>query len=111
MENIPATISKTIDVLADKFGSKGVDLWNLLVWGKQMEGLGGFLLGIIFLFISLRLFKKWKKLERWADETPFFTLFFIIGTIVLSLMGFILICANFVGIIAPQYALIMEFIK
>ncbi len=103
MSNLPTIIGQSIDVLSNKFGTQGVELWKMLVWGKQVTSVGGLLAGVVLLLVGI-----WsaRKVDFYEEETvPYFAV--AIGGI---LIGSIFAAVSFTGAIAPEYALIMELI-
>lgn len=112
MNNIPETISKTIDVLAEKFGSTGIHLYTVMVQGKFAESLCFSILGLIFclvgIFFGYLQKKSWEKENNTSyPDFPFYGL----GSCTLLLIGIIIIGENIVGVFAPEYVILMSLIK
>lgn len=61
MNNIPDVISKTIDVLSDKFGATGIHLWEVLVRQSYIYGFYSIFISLIILVLSIYVFPKWSK--------------------------------------------------
>ena len=115
MQNIPTTIAQTIDVLAEKFGTVGTHLWEILVRGKFAESLTYTSFGVIGLIVSAIFIRYVFKVAKDSNSTN--DVQQIIAPILAGSTFFIVICSialivhHFVGIFAPEYALLTSFIK
>ncbi len=68
MENIPKITGEVIDVLAQKFGSTGAHLWEVIVRQQYVDAITSFfeIIGIVLVikFLMIPWFKK-LYLEEW----------------------------------------------
>lgn len=113
MEQIPKTISDTIDVLATKFGTVGTHLWEILVKGKFAESLTYSILGVIAIVIAYFLLRiAYKEAKKNYEEANVGLM--VTGStvgIILAILGMMFICFNLVGVFAPEYAMLTSLIK
>lgn len=106
--DIPTTISKTIDVLSAKFGSTGIQLWNILVQRTRIDAIIGMTFGILLQIILIPFFKYGNRLRKEGDDA---CVFVYIGWLIVFAVSLGFVFSNIEGIILPQYAVLQSFIS
>ncbi len=99
MNNLPETISQTINVLTEKFGSTGTHLWEILVYGEQVECIGGFVFGTILVVLGIVFGRK-------DDDTVPYGLVSGLALV----FGITFVLCSFVGAFMPEYAVLVDLI-
>lgn len=110
MNEIPETIEKVINVLAEKFGQTGKQLWNAIILQKRLrawQGIGG---GIVIL-ISDAFAASWflsQNNSGGCDPTQNFCAWGTVGVIVFCLpivvWGFSELTDGIIKLLNPTYA-------
>ena len=63
---VPETINAVLDVLAERFGSTGEHLWEVMVQQAQLEGFIAVLGAFLLFILSILAYRKFDKLEKEA---------------------------------------------
>jgi len=107
MENIPKTISDTIDILATKFGSTGTHLWTIMIQRVLLDAWFGIIFGAIFLLVVAICWCKLGMLDEDKEVSPFKVLPYCLGII----LGLLFIFMNITSVVLPEATLLNSIIN
>jgi len=117
MNQVTTIISETIDVLANKFGATGTQLWEILIKQSMIDGYKNLIASIIFLAILIAgiiLIKKAIKLNKkneYDENCEWFLGIGIIFIVVGFIISIITTCATIDNLANPEYQAIQSILQ
>lgn len=94
-------ISKTIDMLAEKFGTQGARLYEVMIAYTRLDAWVGIIFGIMLLAVSGICIKKFGIKNRDGDYS---LTIFLYGLMIL--LGLCFVFSNITGVVLPEAVMI-----